>query len=166
MAKGFSRREFVCGGCAVVAVGCAPKGNYVEPTDETGNPWANTDPTNGTTDTTANGYPCTQTVTASGTELPLSQYPDLNTVGGWYAVGSGAGELVVAHVSQGCYVAILRACAHEGVAINYEAGRGQFTCPRHGAVYDWQGDKVAGPQPGGLPVYPCGKIGNSVWVQA
>jgi nitrite reductase/ring-hydroxylating ferredoxin subunit len=163
MATGFSRREFVCGGCAVVASACAPQGNPLPADSDSGNPWANTTPI--TTDPNqVTGYPCDQNVSGGTLELPLSQYPDLEEVGGWYAVGSGAGEIIVAHAVEGCYVAIERACAHEGVAIDYQPSRGQFVCPKHGAIYDWQGDKVAGPQPNGLPVYPCGRVGNSIFV--
>ncbi len=56
------------------------------------------------------------------------------------------------------------ACAHEGVPIDLRPSRGQFVRPRHGAIYDWQGEKVAGPQPGGLPAYPCGRVGDSVFI--
>ena len=73
-------------------------------------------------------------------------------------------EIVVAHVEEGCYSAILRACTHEGVAINYRPERFQFVCPRHGAIYAVDGTKVAGPQPAGLPVYPAAREGDTIWV--
>ena len=56
--------------------------------------------------------------------LALSDYPDLGTVGGWVPVASSVGALVVAHVAQDCFVAILLACTHEGVPIDYLRIRG------------------------------------------
>jgi cytochrome b6-f complex iron-sulfur subunit len=161
-----SRREVICTGCALLAAGCQPATSPPPPadTDDTASPWT------GTFDTDVTGtdpYPCEQDISpgaAGWTELPLSQYPELAQVDGWVAVNAGGREIVVAHVEQDCYVAILRACAHEGVPIDYRPERWQFVCPRHGAIYGWAGEKVAGPQPDGLPVYPVGRDGDSVWV--
>jgi cytochrome b6-f complex iron-sulfur subunit len=161
-----SRREVICSGCALLATGCQPDSPpaVVSGTGDTANPWTGsiTD-----TDTEGDPYPCEQDISpgAGGwTELSLAQYPDLEQVGGWVATSAGGREIIVAHVEQDCYVAILRACAHEGVPIDYRPERWQFVCPRHGAIYGWAGEKVAGPQPGGLPVYPVGRDGNSIWV--
>ncbi|HHO53130.1 MAG TPA: Rieske (2Fe-2S) protein [Deltaproteobacteria bacterium] len=163
MARGFSRRTFVCGGCALLTTGCPPAGEPSKAGDPTGDT-ATTPP--GDTAPPAEVYPCGQQVPTgpSRIELPLASYPDLADVGGWYAVPSSAGELVVAHVVEGCYVAIERACAHEGVPIDYSPSRGQFTCPRHGAVYGLQGEKVSGPQAGGLPVYTVAREQDSIWI--
>ncbi len=170
--RGPNRRELICGGCALLAAGCASPG--IDPAadrvaDITANDTASGDNSSSpTSDPSGAGYPCGQTLEpgASGwTELPLASYPELGAVGGWVAVTVSGREIVVAHVETDCFVAMLRACAHEGVAIDYHPDRYQFVCPLHGAVYDWQGDKVSGPQPTGLPVYPVGADGGSVWVQ-
>lgn len=165
MAKGFDRRRLLQGGCAVWALGGCPQ--PPPPSDKNGSHTGDTGLTD--TDTTGGGdeYPCGQDVAggAGWTELPLSQYPDLADVGGWYGVTVGGTAMVVAQVYEGCYTAITRACAHQGVAIDYKPERGQFVCPRHGAIYAPDGSKVAGPQPDGLPVHPCGRVGDSVWVK-
>jgi cytochrome b6-f complex iron-sulfur subunit len=167
MARHFDRRWLLSRGCAAVALSaCAEQEPlvYPEPTGDTSSSGTSSLGTSSTADT----YPCHQQITPGGagwTELPLSEYPDLAEVGGWYAVTAGGSEIIVAHFQEGCYTAILRACAHEGVAINYVPERGQFVCPRHGAIYDEDGQKVSGPAPTGLPVYPCGREGDSVWVR-
>jgi nitrite reductase/ring-hydroxylating ferredoxin subunit len=164
MAKGFDRRRFICGGCALTLAACAPP--PPGPLDTAGTTTGDTDTT---TTSSITGYPCDQTIDAGGagwTALPLSEYPDLADVGGWYPVTVGGNQIIVAHAVEGCYSAIVRACAHEGALINYVPARQQYVCPRHGAVYDLAGDKVSGPQPRGLQHFPCGREGDTVWVRA
>jgi cytochrome b6-f complex iron-sulfur subunit len=165
MARGFDRRALLGGGCAWLAVGCA--GDKTTASGHSGpTPTDGTTTDTGTAPTPFADYPCDQEVTATGTELRLTDYPDLAVVGGWYAVNLGAGEVVVAHVVEGCYAAVARACTHEGVAVDYVPARAQFVCPRHGAVYGADGEKVSGPQPAGVQRYPVGRVGDSIWVQA
>lgn len=163
MARDFSRRTFVCGGCALLTTACSPPTPGTSPDPDPTADTAGDTPSDPGTDEV---YPCGQQVPTAPDrlELPLASYPDLAEVGGWYAVSSSAGELVVAHVLPGCYVAIERACTHEGVPVDYSPSRGQFTCPRHGAVYGVQGEKVSGPQPTGLPVYPVAREQDSIWI--
>lgn len=163
MALRFDRRAFLRGGCALVAAGCAPPG----PPGETSGP-GDTGHTGESADTGVDAaYPCEQLISPGEGwfELPLAQWPDLGVVGGWYPVDVGGVGIVVALVEEGCYSAILRACAHQGVDIAYKPERWQYACPAHGAIYATNGEAVAGPQPHGLPVYPCGRVGDSVWVK-
>lgn len=165
MATRLDRRRFLGGGCALFALGgCdeAPWG-FPTPTGDTGAAGTPTDPL-----TPLERYPCVQAVTpdASFSELPLASYPDLATVGGWYPVTLGGQALIVAHVYDGCYAAVVRACAHEGEPVNYVDGRKGFTCPRHGAVYAADGSRVSGPSATGLQRFPCARVGDSVFVRA
>jgi nitrite reductase/ring-hydroxylating ferredoxin subunit len=166
MARNLDRRSVICGGCAAMVAACTPRAPVGSPTGSTGE----TGDTGDGTAQTSDASPCEQQVVEPGgagwTALPLADYPDLAEVGGWYGVTAGGRSLVVAHAFEGCYVAIERACAHEGEPIDYVPSRAQFVCPRHGAIYDLQGDKVAGPQPTGLAVFPCGRDGDTVWVLA
>jgi Rieske Fe-S protein len=159
MATSFDRRAFLCAGCSVMATACGVPALDAAPTfGDTGT--SGTEPTD--TGPAPPEYPCGQVIEAGGagwTGLPLADYPDLAEVGGWYGVGS----LIIVHALEGCYVAMDRACSHEGILVNYKPDRAQFVCPQHGAIYDLQGDKVAGPQPTGLPVYPCGRVGDTIW---
>ncbi len=164
VSEGFSRRAVVCGGCAWVATGCVPppasEGIDPPPTADTAGAVA----PGATTPAPDAAYPCGQSVPAGPDRIALSlvEHPELAEVGGWIAVASGGGEIVVAHVRDGCYVAMDRACSHEGVPVDYRPEREQFTCPRHGAVYDLQGGKVAGPQPTGLPVYAAAREQDTI----
>lgn len=164
MAKGFDRRWLLGSGCALFAVGCSGDSDgSVFPTGHTG-----PTPTGDSGTTPASTYPCGQTDTPDGTfvELHLADWPDLETVGGWYGGLFHTGlNLVIAHVSEGCYAAVSRACTHEGVSVDYHPERLQFTCPRHGAVYAADGSKVSGPQPTGLQHFPCVRVGDSIFVK-
>lgn len=167
MSEAVTRRALVCGGCALVATGCGP--DWDTPAPLTGRVPVNSGdsgPPSPPEPTSEPMYPCGQSAptSASRTGFALADYPDLSEVGGWISVSAGGREILIAHVEEGCYTAILRACSHEGVAINYRPDRFQFVCPRHGAIYDPDGSKVAGPQPTGLPVFPAARDGNTVWV--
>lgn len=160
MSHEVSRRAFVCGGCAAVA-GCqvthvnVPTQGGSGDTGETGGP------------TTAPlDYPCGQAVPqGSGrVSVSLTSNPALAQVGGWIAIQAGGRTLVVAQPFEDCFVAMDRACSHEGVPVNYRPERGQFVCPEHGAIYALDGSKVAGPQPTGLSVYPIAREGDTVWI--
>jgi Rieske Fe-S protein len=165
MADPIDRRSFlICSGCAAFAAACHAPEIVPFPTGETGA--GSTDP-GGSGAGTASDYPCNQTIDPGGagwTALSLSDYPDLAQVGGWYGSPGGL-NIVVAQAEDGCYAAISRPCAHQGALINYNPDRKVFQCPLHGAVYDLKGHKVSGPQPTGLPVYPCGRDGDTVWVK-
>jgi len=158
-ARPLSRRIF-CAGCAAAAA-CAP-GETVFFGADSGDTGAADDPE----ETTLREQVCAQPMPtgSSRVALPLSDYPALATAGGSVAIASPEGEVVVARVAADCVVAVLRACTHEGVAIDYVASREQFVCPRHGAVYDWDGSKVSGPQPRGLPTWPADIDGDTIYV--
>jgi Rieske Fe-S protein len=170
MHVGFTRRQAVCGGCALAIAGCAtPEGTDGggTGTDDDGTSPSDTDMT-----TVHDGLPCDGVVADPGAPdwfgFPLVDFPDLEEVGGWYGATAGGRTIVVAHVEEGCYVAIDRACTHEGELVNYNATRGehgQFVCPRHGAVYDIDGSRVSGPAPADLPGHPAALDGDTVWVQ-
>ena len=172
MSNDVSRRHFVCGGCALLAAGCgpdAPPPSVARPpaprtTVDTGSYPAYT--VDSTTEPELE-YPCGQQVPTGDRRvaLPLVDYPELEEVGGWVSVIVSGREIAVAHVEQDCYSAILRACTHQGVAILYRPDRVHFVCPLHGGVYAVNGEKVSGPQPTGLPVYPVAREGDTVWVQ-
>ncbi len=171
MARGFDRRRFLGGGCALFTMSCVAQSqreDSVAPDADTDTD-ADTDADTDTDTTEPPTYPCGQTIDPGGAgwqELPLASWPDLAEVGGWYEVDAGGRALVVAHVTDGCYSAIFRACSHQGTSIAYKPDRGQYVCPNHGAIYAADGEAVSGPQPTGLPVFPCGRVGDSVWVQA
>ncbi|MEM6930312.1 MAG: Rieske (2Fe-2S) protein [Myxococcota bacterium] len=156
-----SRRDFCVGCAAALSSGCAPVDNVFFTTDSDSGPGGEA-PTPDTPD--PREVACAEPL-PTGPErlsLPFADYPELAATGGFVGIASSAGELIVARVADDCVVAMRRACTHEGVPINFVAGRDQFVCPNHGAVYEWDGSKFSGPQPRGLPTYPAGIDGDAV----
>jgi serine/threonine protein kinase/Rieske Fe-S protein len=47
----------------------------------------------------------------------------------------GRGSWLI-HLPGGSFVAFERACTHQGVPVNYNAGSGKLVCPAHGAIFD------------------------------
>ena len=45
----------------------------------------------------------------------------------------------------GKYVAVSNRCAHLGCPVRFVEAAGNFICPCHGGVYDFQGKRIAGP---------------------
>ncbi|MEN0067483.1 MAG: Rieske 2Fe-2S domain-containing protein [Myxococcota bacterium] len=150
-----NRRHF-CAGCAAMSA-CAPVDPVWLTDDDSGSPNPATPTEPGACDDPAPTGP-------ERLALSLSDYPELAKRGGFVGIATSVGEVIVARVETDCVIAMRRACTHEGVPINYIPGREQFVCPRHAAVYDWNGEKVSGPQPRGLPTYPAGIDGDTVYV--
>jgi cytochrome b6-f complex iron-sulfur subunit len=45
-------------------------------------------------------------------------------------------------------------CPHLGCTVPWNAGRGEFICPCHGSVYDYNGVRLAGPAPRPMDIMP------------
>lgn len=165
------RRAFLCGGCAAAAVsaGCRGVSTDRSVSDYTGD--TAKDPVT-TDDPLANpDYPCNQKIEpgAEGwADFSLTFHTELLEVGGWKGFSVPGTDprklIIVAHVMEGCYVALARNCTHQNTLITYDPDRGQFICPNHGSIFDWQGIPVGGPAPVGLEVFTCGVEGDTLWV--
>ena len=57
-------------------------------------------------------------------------------------------------------------CSHLGCLVKWDAGRKEFLCPCHAAVFDKDGNIVSGPAPTGLPPYKVKEIGDKVYVSS
>ncbi len=55
------------------------------------------------------------------------------------------------------YVAISTRCAHLGCPVRFVAAAGNFICPCHGGVYDFEGQRIGGP-----PVRPLDRFQTRV----
>ena len=80
--------------------------------------------------------------------------------------GIGEAGKTTAYVRQGSteegenpsdYVAITTRCAHLGCPVRYVQAAGNFICPCHGGVYDFQGKVIGGP-----PVRPLDRFQTRV----
>ena len=55
------------------------------------------------------------------------------------------------------YVAVSSRCAHAGCPVTYVQAAGNFVCPCHGGVYDFEGKRIGGP-----PVRPLDRFQTRV----
>ncbi|MCB9675575.1 MAG: Rieske (2Fe-2S) protein [Alphaproteobacteria bacterium] len=159
-----SRRDLLCTLCAAAVACKATDGGPIDTLPDDTDPDTDTD-TPVDTDTNPNTICIDPGTAAQGwTELPLSQYPELADLYGFVYLTLAGKQIVIAQVEEGCYAALERPCTHEGVAIEYRPERNGFVCPRHGAIYAWDGRVLAGPPPMDLQSFPCGPRDGSVWI--
>lgn len=75
--------------------------------------------------------------------IRLADHPALGAVGGVAYVTLGEVSLAVVRTGDSSFVALSRACPHQGVLV--EATSAGFTCPRHKAEFSTTGEMVGGP---------------------
>lgn len=172
MSQDLDRRRLLCGGCAAMTLAACGGNPGVDPqagtTGETGGTNPGTLPGTITDPLDNPNYPCDQPIDPGApgwTAIQLSQHPELETVGGWLPTQANGKIIIVAHVQQGCYVAVERRCTHRGTLIDYDPARGQFVCSAHASIFDWEGFVVGGPAPAPIAVYLCGREGDTIWVR-
>lgn len=61
------------------------------------------------------------------------------------------------HEDPHVYIAISSRCAHVGCPVNFVQAAGNFICPCHGGVYDFEGKRIGGP-----PVRPLDRFQTRV----
>jgi cytochrome b6-f complex iron-sulfur subunit len=93
-------------------------------------------------------------------DLTSSQYAALNTVGGSVA----ANGIIIARLSTTEFVALSRACTHEGTAVNFRSSQNDFLCPNHGARFSTTGSVLEGPARSALKKYNTTLTGTSLRV--
>jgi cytochrome b6-f complex iron-sulfur subunit len=93
-------------------------------------------------------------------DLTSSQYAALNTVGGSVA----ANGIIIARLSTTEFVALSRACTHEGTAVNFRSSQNDFLCPNHGARFSTTGSVLEGPARSALRKYNTTLTGTSLRV--
>jgi cytochrome b6-f complex iron-sulfur subunit len=91
-------------------------------------------------------------------DLSSSQYSALNTIGG----SVSANGIIIARLSTSEFVALSRACTHEGTAINYRSGQKDFLCPNHGARFSTTGAVLQGPANSSLRKYSTELTGTNL----
>lgn len=156
------RTLLACGACAL-AVGCGTPPEDLQTPQDTAGPTPVPTP-----DPDPAGFdPCAVPVLADPGWMPLdaaAQDALTDVLGFTYVVLQGR-QIAVAHVEPGCFVALERPCTHEGEPIVYRPERNGFVCPRHGAIYAWDGRALAGPTQTAVESFPCGDVDGVVYVR-
>ena len=93
-------------------------------------------------------------------DLTNSTYQTLNTVGN-YIYKNG---VIVANTSSG-FIALDKACTHQGCSVSYNNNSNNFPCPCHGASFDKNGAVLGGPTSTPLKKYAVTKNGNILTVK-
>ena len=88
-------------------------------------------------------------------DLTATKYQSLNTVG-HYVYKDG---VIVAHTANG-FVALSKACTHQGCDVTYSLSANDFPCPCHGAIFTDAGSVHSGPANKSLKKYTVTKNGN------
>jgi cytochrome b6-f complex iron-sulfur subunit len=61
--------------------------------------------------------------------------------------------VIVARIQGDEFVALSRACTHEGTNINYQSSKQNFRCPNHGSEFSKSGSVQIGPATRALTMY-------------
>jgi len=82
-------------------------------------------------------------------DLTSSAYARLKTIGGF----AYSGNILVARIQNGSYVALSKVCTHEGGTVQYVASSDSLLCPNHGARFSTTGTVTQGPATRALTQY-------------
>lgn len=63
------------------------------------------------------------------------------------------GDVIVARVKGGSYVALSKVCTHQGTTVQYRLTQDDFWCPNHGSEYAKTGAVEVGPAAAPLTIY-------------
>jgi cytochrome b6-f complex iron-sulfur subunit len=91
-------------------------------------------------------------------DLTANQNAALNTVGG----SLSSNGIIIARLSNTEFVALSRACTHEGTGVNYRSNQQDFLCPNHGARFSTTGAVLQGPARTALRKYNTELTGNNL----
>lgn len=76
------------------------------------------------------------------------------------------GDVIVARVSATSFVALAKACTHQGTTIRFRSAQNNFLCDNHGSVFNTNGSVANGPAAQALKVYTATLNNNSLRVVA
>ena len=153
-----SRRDLLhCAGCTLLLVGCGAKTNDSSPVSSVDSDHEELD-TAGAEEPPFD--PCSTEIGDGWDEVPLTDLPELEVVGG-YAQWN---DVLIAHVREGCYAAVSARCTHQSGEIFYSAIRGQFSCLEHAATFEIDGEWVMGQVTTNLKSHLVAKRGSSLFL--
>ncbi|MFN4144373.1 MAG: ubiquinol-cytochrome c reductase iron-sulfur subunit [Runella sp.] len=82
-------------------------------------------------------------------DLNNNAFATLKNEGGFVVVGS----VIVANTRGRAYVALSRACTHQGTTVEFRLAQNDFFCNNHGSRFGTNGAVLTGPATTGLRVY-------------
>ena len=152
-----TRRQFIqCSGCMLTLVACGQpiKNDSGLGSGDSGDLNSDSPPFD----------PCAAVADPAWESVPFASLPNLHDVGGSVIVSVGGRSVLIAHVSDNCFIGVDSACTHEGETLNYQTIGNRITCPRHAATFGLDGRVIAGPTPVPLQSYPVALDGDLLYV--
>lgn len=64
-----------------------------------------------------------------------------------------SGDIIVARTKDGAFIALAKACTHEGTTVNFQSSNNRFNCANHGSNFDLTGKVINGPAASALKQY-------------
>jgi cytochrome b6-f complex iron-sulfur subunit len=93
-------------------------------------------------------------------DLSLPQYEELTVDGGFKYVG----KMIVVFTG-GKYIALSKACTHQGSSIVFDSAANHFVCNNHGATFSTSGAVTKGPASSSLKIYKVTKEGDILTIE-
>ncbi|MCY7353021.1 MAG: Rieske (2Fe-2S) protein [Cytophagaceae bacterium] len=72
-------------------------------------------------------------------------------------------DIIIANAKSG-YVALSKACTHQGTTVEYQANNDRFYCPNHGSNFSTTGSVINGPAASPLKSYKIELMGTNLRV--
>lgn len=82
-------------------------------------------------------------------DLTAANYSRLRTLGEYAWVG----DVMVAFVRGNTYIALAKACTHQGSSVQYRLANDDVWCANHGSVFSTDGMRQSGPATGRLTMF-------------
>ena len=98
--------------------------------------------------------------------ISLAEYPELATPGGSALVKDPDRllDLVVVHVTDGCFAAVWHICTHGACVVGYQPGSKLVECPCHGSQFGLDGAILRGPATRPLQAFEAIRDGDQLWI--
>ena len=84
---------------------------------------------------------------------PAGDAPYRNQTGKFFIIPNDGGSL-----------ALYRKCPHLGCTVPWSPPEDMWHCPCHGSIYNWHGERIAGPTPRPMDLMPMRVAGNTIIV--
>ena len=106
------------------------------------------------------------TAAEGGVEIPLADYPGLETPGGSaiIAIAESLLYVVIACIEADCWIALWSTCTHGACPVQWKPESRHAWCGCHGSVFAPDGTVLQGPATEPLTTFPVGRRGDSLWV--